>query len=326
MFAPFHAGGAPYQGTPLPAAYDQSVYVPAFHVAAPPRVDLGPYGQLCPTCGLPASMAERGVPGKYGCDQGHWWTFGPDTPGGGSPTLGSVPRPGESRVTATPDDDRSIRFEIGRMLEYIRDASKDPDFVRLVREVMKNAAPYEGRPDYQLAQVACWDAWCRENMQYVFDGIGFTCKDGQCRRTAREYIQPPGAMARQLRSPSAIGAVIAGRLIGTSDGRSFQTPTSRGTRPRIIGDCDEHAVLTASGPPIVGIETALRFGGHWEHPEGEEPFYAPHHVWSVARLDGGPTVLENGETWWDLDTTIKSFKLGQFAPFEQYSYHYVFRP
>lgn len=85
------------------------------------------------------------------------------------------PRENTARITPTPDDERSTRFELDRMVEYVREDSHDPRVVALVRDVMQSVADYEGRPDYQVAQLAAWFTWCRQNVQYVFDPISYVC-------------------------------------------------------------------------------------------------------------------------------------------------------
>jgi len=126
-------------------------------------------------------------------------------------------------------------------------------------------------------------------------------------------------MARSLRRPAevldAILAPLRGKTIEVAGGAAFKIP--RDVKNAIVGDCDEHAILAAAGPAVLGIETALRFGGHWDRNQAP-PSLSMHHVWGLV-LD------ESTGIWWNLDTTVKNFRMGQYAPFEQYAIRYIFR-
>jgi len=90
----------------------------------------------------------------------------------------SAPGAGENRITYTPDDERSIGFEVDQMVEYVRQAPKDPDFIALVKDVALSVRAYEGRPDYTVALIAAWFEWCRENVQYGHDPVSYSCFGG----------------------------------------------------------------------------------------------------------------------------------------------------
>lgn len=138
-----------------------------------------------------------------------------------------------------------------------------------------------------------------------------------------ELIQTPGRMARILRRPAelvnGILAPLLGRRIEIANGQTFDVPSN--VLNKVTGDCDEGGVLVASGPPCVGIETCLRFGGHIDR-ETNEP--SPHHVWAAAWVDEAVNP-RTGDCWWDMDVTIPHFRVGDCAPFEVYAKAFVWR-
>ena len=134
-------------------------------------------------------------------------------------------------------------------------------------------------------------------------------------------------MAGDLRRPAELLNELLGAIRGTTietvGGYSFRVPEI--VRNRIRGDCDEVGVLASAGISVIGIESALRLAGHWQpNEETGAPELILHHVWGLAQLDGGPTVLD-GVAWWDMDATIKRFRFGEYAPFPQYVTRFIYR-
>ena len=92
------------------------------------------------------------------------------------------PAPGTARVTNTPDDARSIAFEIGQMVEHVAQSVKDPEFMPLPRDVVVPAvseldiAHMQGGPRYLLAQVIAWFEWVKGHYTYVGDPVSYNCE------------------------------------------------------------------------------------------------------------------------------------------------------
>ncbi len=129
-------------------------------------------------------------------------------------------------------------------------------------------------------------------------------------------------MGRALRRPAEIVnqivAPLLNRKIEIANGVTIPIPGS--VLNRVVGDCDEGSVLAAGGPPILGIDTALRFGGHIDGDTGEP---GVHHVWAVGWVEGSVNP-NSGDCWWDMDVTIPELKLGEFAPFPVYAKAFPF--
>lgn len=116
----------------------------------------------------------------------------------------------------------------------------------------------------------------------------------------------------------AILGPLAGQQVQDAAGKiSFRIPEQ--PLPRIDGDCDEAATLCAAGPAALGIPTCFRFGGH-QDAQGAASY---HHVWACAFI-GDLVNPRTQDFWWDMDATIPSFRVGDFAPFGRYGKRMIF--
>jgi hypothetical protein len=224
------------------------------------------------------------------------------------------PESGEVRHTALPDDFDGIRFEIGRMAQYVKDAAHDPvvqrqaaeiqsSYGRMLREYAQMNGAEINASDEKLLKLQAIDDWCREHFVYVNDPPNI------------EVIQTPQRMVKQTKVPArVIQALIApfydafARVID-SDIVANYVP-----RSTYIGDCDE-AVVGMQGLNICTFpETDLRMNGSGEPPSrfffqfgGNEGTL--HHVWSKTVLGGVD---------YHADHTEPGYKLGDHSKFEAY--------
>jgi len=137
-----------------------------------------------------------------------WVTLGRQTPpathrASTSALEAPMPKSGEVRRTALPPTFDGIRFEIGRMVFYVQEASKDPFMIEHTRKVcqefdsmMDQAAQMNGGSlagaSPALLAVGAIDAWCRAHFCYVNDPPNI------------EVIQTPQRMVKQTRVPATV--------------------------------------------------------------------------------------------------------------------------
>lgn len=208
------------------------------------------------------------------------------------------PRDGEIRRTALPDTFDGIRFEIGRMIGYVKAAVNDPIVKRHTAEICSIAAqmngPSMGKAEERDQALQAIDDWCREHFVYVNDPPNV------------EVLQTPRRMVKATRvPPDVIRAIIdpfyeAMTAVATPQAVDAYEPPGL-----CSGDCDEGGALycaqCATAPckePIRPLR--FRFGGH----DG-----TLHHVWSSVGC---------GDKMVDADLTEPGFRLGDFSRFEHY--------
>lgn len=194
------------------------------------------------------------------------------------------PRDGEVRRTALPDTFDGIRFEIGRMIEYVRDAATDP----VVAANAHAACAGAETPSECLKAI---DAWCRAHFAYVNDPPNV------------EVLQTPRRMIKQTRVPPEVLKSIMvpfydamASAIDPAQVEEYVPP------PLTTGDCDEGASLFLSNcacVPEIG-PLRFRFGGHDD---------TLHHVWDSVGCEG---------TFHDSDLTEPDYTLGDFSKFAHY--------
>lgn len=208
------------------------------------------------------------------------------------------PKDGEVRRTALPDTWDGIRFEIGRMIQYVKDAGADPLVLNHVRRVcedhFREPASLSGRDGEDPARLCleAIDAWCRRHFCYVNDPPGV------------EVLQTPRRMIKQTKvPPEVIRSIIAPFLEAM---KSVQDPAlidAYQPPPVTSGDCDEGGDLEigmCAAAPARPAALRFRFGGHGG---------TLHHVWSRVGCGG---------KWVDADLTEPDYALGDFSKFEHH--------
>lgn len=213
-----------------------------------------------------------------------------------------MPKSGEVRRTALPPTFDGIRFEIGRMIRYVQEASKDPFVKNHVRQVVgefsdmmdqdarMNGAS-KGGVAPELVSVGAIDAWCRAHFCYVNDPPNV------------EVLQTPQRMIKQTKIPTTVIRDIIQPFYQAMATVAPEEQVEAYEPPGIChGDCDEGGTLflsmCACNPGLRPLR--FRFGGHEE---------TLHHVWD--RVKAGPE-------WIDSDLTEEGYNLGDFSKFEHY--------
>lgn len=223
------------------------------------------------------------------------------------------PRSGEVRRTAVPDTFDGIRFEIGRMAQYVKDAARDPimqrqaqeiqaTYGRMIREYNAMNGGRLSQADEKILKLQAIDDWCREHFVYVNDPPNV------------EVIQTPRRMVKQTKVPDDVIQYLM-----TPFYDAFAKVSDRGAvenyvpKKTYIGDCDEAVVcmqglgactfprkMAMNGGGVPDSRFFFQFGGN----EG-----TLHHVWSKTVLDGAD---------FHADHTEPGYKLGEHSKFDAY--------
>lgn len=212
------------------------------------------------------------------------------------------PRAGEVFSTPLEDTFNGIRFEVRRMVEYVRMARKDPlvvDTARYIAERSGAAADAMGYPtqsmtdqDKKLLFLEGILYWCQESYFYVCDPNGI------------EYIQTPDRMMRQKNTPEEMLKLFWGPIsTRMAQARGIDPSTLQMPDGRAIGDCEEGVTLALSLCVALDITPVrFQFGGN----EG-----TLHHVWCGVHAGGD---------WHQFDVTQSGYGLDQVIPFENYDH------
>lgn len=211
------------------------------------------------------------------------------------------PGDGEIRRTALPDTFDGIRFEIGRMIEYVKAAVKDPVVIAHTARVCGLATDSAQMNGFSMGEaqerdlsLQAIDKWCRDHFVYVNDPPNIEVIQTPRRMIKATYVPPE--VIRSIIEPfyEAIATIAPAHMVN-----AYEPPGL------CSGDCDEAGSLynsqCAAAPcraPIRPIN--LRFGGH----DG-----TLHHVWSRVGC---------GEKMVDADLTEPGYNLGDFSKFEHY--------
>jgi hypothetical protein len=216
-----------------------------------------------------------------------------------------MPKSGEVRRTALPPTFDGIRFEIGRMVFYVQEASKDPFMIEHTRKVcqefssmMDQAAQMNGGSlagtSPALLAVGAIDAWCRAHFCYVNDPPNI------------EVIQTPTRMVKQSQVPATVIRDIIQPFYQAMETVAEPGQVQDYEPPGICyGDCDEGGILfmsqCACAPAPADLKPLrFRFGGHED---------TLHHVWDRVKA---------GDEWIDSDLTEEGYNLGDFSKFPHY--------
>lgn len=221
------------------------------------------------------------------------------------------PRSGEVRKTALPDTFDGIRFEIGRMGQYVADAERDPIVQRQAKEIQDTHGRMlreylgmgRGAPASDKAiQLQAIDDWCREHFVYVNDPPNI------------EVIQTPRRMVKQTKIPPQLI-----RYLTTPFYEAFSEANLghllEGYVPRktYVGDCDEAVVCMQALSVCTFRDRGSRMGAD----PGEARYFFQfggnggtlHHVWAKTVLDGVD---------FHADHTEPGFVLGDYSKFQAY--------
>lgn len=222
------------------------------------------------------------------------------------PTEEASPGRGESIVRSIPDDEKGIRFEIGRMVRYVRDYRADPKVVKLARRIVQLCAAKD-----RLCEMKGLFLWTKGHFRYINDPV-----NGEAIMTA------PAMIADIETPPEVIEAILGPDLVrqmqGFGIGAAALTPPSRIEcrgcfRDTLSGaeyigktseDCDSGAIFLGTMLAAIGIVPRFQFGGFAE--ASGDPNY--HHVWVAGKADNGD--------WIDMDITEEKSTLGWSYPFQ----------
>lgn len=224
--------------------------------------------------------------------------------------MSAPPETGQVIRTALPDTFDGIRYEIGKMVNYVKAASKDPFMIEHARSIVDGYARRAEMGGISLAGVdprnlaiEALESWCRQHYAYVNDPPNI------------EVIQTPKRMVKQTMIPAEVtrevmAPVFEAMLIALGPQvEQYEIPGMT------AGDCDEGSTLMNAecaawgndSDELASIAAAtqirpirFRFGGNGG---------TLHHVWARPYL---------GEQGVDSDLTEPSYGLGDFSKFEQY--------
>jgi hypothetical protein len=110
------------------------------------------------------------------------------------------PRSGEVKRTSLPDTFDGIRYEIGRMVQYVKDSVHDRAVLRQAERIqaerLRNGPSMNGAglgaSDERALKLQAIDEWCRAHFRYVNDPPNI------------EVIQTPGRMVKQTQVPPEV--------------------------------------------------------------------------------------------------------------------------
>ncbi len=209
------------------------------------------------------------------------------------------PTDGEVRHTKLPDDFNGIRFEIGRMIQYVKDAAVDPVVIENVEAICEDYAERMGigrdssGMDDRRTCVEAIEAWCRSHYVYLNDPPNI------------EFIQTPRRMIKQTRVPPDVIRFVIEPLFDAMKSAANASAVDAYDPPGITwGDCDEGSDFVLGHAAAKGIKPLMfDFGGH----DG-----TLHHVWGKIHLG------EDDPKGLAADLTEPDYTLGDYSRFEHY--------
>lgn len=217
------------------------------------------------------------------------------------------PRSGEVKRTALPDTFDGIRYEIGRMLQYVKDSVHDRAVLRQAERIQANRVnglsmngARMGASDERALKLQAVDEWCRAHFRYVNDPPNV------------EVIQTPGRMVKQTQVPSEVIQYLMTPFYDAF-ARAGINVSGYVPPPTYVGDCDEGVTAMtalsactfgAGKPSMNGNDGDVRYFFQFGGNQG-----TLHHVWSKTVMDG----ME-----FHADHTEPDYQLGDHSPFEAY--------
>ncbi len=227
-----------------------------------------------------------------------------------SALMSPPPKTGEVIRTALPDDWNGIRYEIGKMVNYVRQAAKDPFMIEHCRAIVDGyaqaAASMNGNSlagiDPRNLAIEAIEGWCRRHYSYVNDPPNI------------EVIQTPKRMVKQTMVPAEVTRDVMAPIFEVMADAVGPSVSEYEIPGMTAGDCDEGSTLMNAhcaawkGSPDAGMEGGsdqirpirFRFGGNGG---------TLHHVWARPYL---------GDQGIDSDLTEPGYGLGDYSKFEQY--------
>lgn len=228
-----------------------------------------------------------------------------------SALMSPPPETGQVIRTALPDTFDGIRYEIGKMVNYVKQAASDPFMIehtnRIVDAYSQAAASMNGNSlagiDPRSLAIEAIEGWCRQRYSYVNDPPNIEVIQTPKRMVKQTMI--PAEVTRNVMAPIFEALVVA---IGPKI-NEYEVPGLT------AGDCDEGSTLMnahcaawgngaremSSAAPSDKIRPIrFRFGGNGG---------TLHHVWARPYL---------GEEGIDSDLTEPGYNLGDYSKFEQY--------
>jgi hypothetical protein len=230
--------------------------------------------------------------------------------------MSAPPETGQVIRTALPDTFDGIRYEIGKMVNYVKAAAQDPFMIAHTKAVVDgysqaaasqagmNGKTLEGIDPRNIA-IEALESWCREHYAYVNDPPNI------------EVIQTPKRMVKQTLIPAEVTREVMAPIFEALTAALGPQVTQYEVPGLTAGDCDEGstlmnahcaawkpdsdellAIMGTVAPEIRPIR--FRFGGNGG---------TLHHVWARPYL---------GEQGIDSDLTEPTYGLGDYSKFEQY--------
>jgi len=226
-----------------------------------------------------------------------------------SALMSPPPRTGEVIRTALPDDWNGIRYEIGKMVNYVKAAAKDPFMIEHARAIVDGyaqaAASMNGNSlagiDPRSLAIEALEGWCRQHYAYVNDPPNI------------EVIQTPKRMVKQTMIPPEVTRDVMAPIFDVMVVAIGPSVNEYEVPGLTAGDCDEGSTLmnancaawksseaAMEGPASQIRPIRFRFGGNGG---------TLHHVWARPYL---------GDQGIDSDLTEPGYALGDYSKFEQY--------
>ncbi len=223
-----------------------------------------------------------------------------------------APRSGEVKRTSLPDTFDGIRFEIGRMAQYVKEAAQDPivrrqaveiqgTYGKMVKDYVQMNGARLGQADQKALKLQAIDDWCRDHFVYVNDPPNI------------EVIQTPRRMVKETKVPPRVLQFLMTPFYDAFQMAGYDVSTYV-PKACYIGDCDE-AVVSMQGLAVNTFpETDLEMNGPGDKPSryffqfgGNEGTL--HHVWAKTVLGGQE---------YHADHTEPGYKLGDHSKFDAY--------
>jgi hypothetical protein len=229
-----------------------------------------------------------------------------------SALMSPPPKTGEVIRTALPDDWNGIRYEIGKMVNYVKQAAKDPFMIEHSRAIVENysqaAAAMNGNSlagvDPRSLAMEALEGWCREHYSYVNDPPNI------------EVIQTPKRMVKQTMIPAEVTREVMAPIFEAMTVALGPAVSEYEVPGLTAGDCDEgstlmnaHCAAWKGDSDSKSMQSSamgqirpirFRFGGNGG---------TLHHVWARPYL---------GDQGIDSDLTEPGYNLGDYSKFEQY--------